>query len=986
MTTNETAPGALPRAEGQHTSHGLNETQPPVPPESQGLDLCSEALRLASLGWPVFPLEPSAKRPLGSLVPHGFKEATTDPKTIREWCDSEPNANLGTAPSAETLVVAIDGGGTAIARFEEIAPTWGGLPKTVTCQTANGVHYYFAVPPGHGLRSAAKQYPFGPEVEVDLRGLGTAYCVAPPSIHPSGVRYEWRKGCAPWETIIAPIPAGLLLALRAHLGVDATKLKLTATNGDAGAVSLDKLKEALSHLKAPRYERESWLRVLMALHAATDGSDEGFALALEWSNADPEPERIANERGLRKQWDGLRRDDTENAVTVGTLYQWAKDDSGGRFRPPLPDRSEGFGSIGGAVSGAAGVSWPAPTIPEDDLPPAPPFDLSMIPGPVGTWLVDTSKRMPCPPDFLLVGALTALASVLGRHLCIRPETFTTWTPTATCWGLIVGRPGWLKTPALSSVMSPLVALEREADEQREGAERERDAARTIHKAKRAALEESLKKAVKGNDDAAVAEIQRALAGLDVPKELHARRYRTSDSTAEALQEILKVQPDDGILLFRDEIPGWLDMLGREGREGERAFFLEGWDSSSGYRSDRISRGPVSIPPFSLSVLGGIQPGPLLSRFGSAIAGGAGADGLLERFQLIAYPDAVPDWTTPNTLPDMEIVRAAESIFASLAHIQPHEIGAARDHDSPPFLRFDPRAQEAWDAWRRDHHRRGATGASTSMDGWLSKNPKTLAGLAILMHLLAERSGPVKADSLDLALSILRWSEAHAARIYGVATRRGEAGARVIVERLRAGKIRPSFTPREIQRRGWMHLAGKDDVSDALEVLQDWGAVRIHHRQAKSVGGRSTVDVEAHPSLALGTTPPTPPAPESGMTKPTEPSHGSGFVGSVSEVSSAVSPCEHHPAPSRERRDFLDRACQRWTIPECLRPKLIRLAAPLILQGHRLEPDRSPAPATLARLRQDARAAGISASLWDADLLAALAAAEMGGEANCSAPP
>jgi len=45
-------------------------------------ELLEAALGYARRGWPVFPCKPD-KAP---YTPHGFKDATTDPAAIRQWC------------------------------------------------------------------------------------------------------------------------------------------------------------------------------------------------------------------------------------------------------------------------------------------------------------------------------------------------------------------------------------------------------------------------------------------------------------------------------------------------------------------------------------------------------------------------------------------------------------------------------------------------------------------------------------------------------------------------------------------------------------------------------------------------------------------------------------------------------------------------------------------------------------------------------------
>ena len=65
-----------------------------------------------------------------------------------------------------------------------------------------------------------------------------------------------------------------------------------------------------------------------------------------------------------------------------------------------------------------------------------------------------------------------------------------------------------------------------------------------------------------------------------------RRYLTNDATVEKIGELLAVNPR-GILVFRDELTGWLSSLDKEGREGTRAFFLEAWSGTGSFVYDRI---------------------------------------------------------------------------------------------------------------------------------------------------------------------------------------------------------------------------------------------------------------------------------------------------------------------------------------------------------------------------------------------------------------
>jgi hypothetical protein len=157
------------------------------------------AIALAQKGMAVFPCRPQDKRP---ATANGFKDATTDLDIIRQWWRQEPQFNVAIATGAVSgiFVVDID---SLDAEFElrRLEAEHGGLPSTVEAITARGRHVYFRSPEIPVRNSASKIAP-----GIDVRGDG-GYVLAPPSIHPSGRRYEWSVDCA---GALAEAPSWLL--------------------------------------------------------------------------------------------------------------------------------------------------------------------------------------------------------------------------------------------------------------------------------------------------------------------------------------------------------------------------------------------------------------------------------------------------------------------------------------------------------------------------------------------------------------------------------------------------------------------------------------------------------------------------------------------------------------------------------------------------------------------------------------------------------
>ena len=146
-----------------------------------------------------------AKHPLGVLVPHGVKEATTNRALVLAWWTRQPQANIGLACGHRFDVLDVDGpiGAQAIRAFagEHALHSSGPLVRT----GGGGWHFYLA-PTGLGN--------VGPRdlEQVDWRGRG-GYVVAPPSRHVSGQCYQWVAG-RDLDAPIAEVPPPLLERLQ----------------------------------------------------------------------------------------------------------------------------------------------------------------------------------------------------------------------------------------------------------------------------------------------------------------------------------------------------------------------------------------------------------------------------------------------------------------------------------------------------------------------------------------------------------------------------------------------------------------------------------------------------------------------------------------------------------------------------------------------------------------------------------------------------
>jgi hypothetical protein len=511
--------------------------------------------------------------------------------------------------------------------------------------------------------------------------------------------------------------------------------------------------------------------------------------------------------------------------------------------------------------------WPEPRKLNSDLPPVAPFTAGMLPEPLGAHVVDAARRMDnVAPDFIGASLIVGAGAIIGRKLTIRPKARDDWQVICNLWGANVGPPSSMKTPAQAAGLAAITRLGAEARERFKAKSRDHDLDNIEKEIRGKHLKDELKKAVKSGNPAAISSIREELAELSEADEPVEERYTTSDATVEKLGELLRDNPN-GLLNDRDELMGWLSTLDRAGHEGDRAFFLEAWNGDKPYHVDRIGRGSIHIPALCLSIFGGIQPGPLMSYVQDALSESEKADGLLQRFQVLVWPDTRP-YGRVDEPPDPETKGAVFKIFKALSTFDAMEFGAKLDAFAPadpegktepegvPYVRFTEEAQAIFDEWRDEFEPRIRSGAyPAAVEAHFLKYRSLFASLALIFEVLeyvsrrdkGRAKGAVGAASAMRAAVWCEYLESHAMRLYHPALMAPVMAAAALLDHIEAGDVTHGMKTRDIWRKGWQGLATADDLRQAVEVLEDHGWVR--RKSVKPAGGgRPSEQLHVHPSL------------------------------------------------------------------------------------------------------------------------------------------
>ena len=179
--------------------------------------LKSEAIRLAGLGYRVFPLAAGRKVPRRGI--NWREDATDDIERVEKWWSSYPKANIG-LNTEDLLVLDIDDINGEwfrdVSTRPEIFETLAAAPVSLT--PGGGRHYFFS------CGSERRKNTVGHIAEkVDTRGEG-GYVVVPPSTDINEKPYQWAQGMSlsdPIEDLQDP-PEWLLAALRPKMDTPTT--------------------------------------------------------------------------------------------------------------------------------------------------------------------------------------------------------------------------------------------------------------------------------------------------------------------------------------------------------------------------------------------------------------------------------------------------------------------------------------------------------------------------------------------------------------------------------------------------------------------------------------------------------------------------------------------------------------------------------------------------------------------------------------------
>ena len=646
----------------------------------------------------------------------------------------------------------------------------------------------------------------------------TVQDLLPPSIHPeTGIEYKWA-GKGDWRDV--PFIPEVLLNLWSDLLAGSSLQSKSAASPTAhqqpnhtqvlSANDIKHLRSALLHLRS--HDRKDWIKAGLALKNL---GDIGRGLWIEWSMTS-------------KKYDPLDAADTWDTLVPTSIdyrYIFAEAQRQGWVNPAK--RTD----LDPPVSIIDSSDWPEPQKLPGELRPVLELNPDWLPEALREGCMDIAERLSCPLDYVAIPAIVGAGTALGNTVGILPKEFDdSWVVHAGFWGGIVGSPGSMKTPALIASLKPLHHLEEKA----------------AHQYK---LDYVQYKSDKAIFDKAMADFKsgKSTAYPVEPTKPVKTRYIVNDVTYQALGEILAENPR-GILALADELSGLLQSLDTPGQEAARGFYLSGWGGQGTYTFDRITRDSITLTRYQLAVFGGFQPDRIKAYVRQSQSGSSKNDGLLQRFQLLVWPDLSGEFSLVDRPANKQALIRMFQAITSLQQLNATRIaGAVMNNSGVQLMHFDKDAQELFNTWYQENETMLRTGSlSPSEHSHFAKYRSLVPGLALLFHLLNGHQDLVRKDNLQTALQFARYLKSHAKRAYCSVNGLDSAPTKALAKKLLEGKLVDDFTQRSLLHKGWTNLSHKDTVALAVNALveHDWLSEHLSEK-----AGRKTTIYKINPRIS-----------------------------------------------------------------------------------------------------------------------------------------
>jgi hypothetical protein len=221
------------------------------------------------------------------------------------------------------------------------------------------------------------------------------------------------------------------------------------------------------------------------------------------------------------------------------------------------------------------------------------FPTEIFPKSIQNLIINAEETVGYNPEYLSAGILSTCATAIGSSVRLFNGSYHN---PPILWLNIIGRSGEGKTHPLKFAKQPIAEMDKKSftkfhsDMQKYSNSEEKNGEKPIY-----------------------------------------NKTILSDFTPEKLSETLQ-QNKKGVLIFRDELLGWIKSFDKYKKGGDQQMYLEFFNGDA-ISVDRVSKGPIRVENPNVNILGGMQPKVLKDM----ASNNREDDGFLARF-LFVYPE------------------------------------------------------------------------------------------------------------------------------------------------------------------------------------------------------------------------------------------------------------------------------------------------------------------------------------------------------------
>ena len=742
---------------------------------------------------PVFPCNLN-KTP---RISGGFKSASRDYNTIKDWWNRWPDALIGipTGKASGLFVLDIDvksgvNGFEALAELEE---QYGTLPQTLTVTTpSGGEHRYFIMPEtDEPLKNTAGKLGAG----LDTRGEG-GYVIAPPSVNAEGKSYQYvDKDIEPAE-----LPSWIISLLeqpKINIKQSAPLLTSVSDSSPYGHVALKGIVAEMA--AAPEGCRNDTLNKLafrvgfLAKKGEIDKSDLRalFNAALSTGLTVEEVRKTINS-GFEA---GLQSSEVETDAAVAQPVKYFLEENDWLEPQPLEFKREAL-----------------------------PYPIEALPDTIRAAVREVQSFVKAPMAMVASSAIGALSLVIQSHVDVKRAS--NLQGPSGLFLLTIADSGERKSTCDNFFIQPVREYEQTQILEAAPLLRAYEAECMSWEAKLYGIKERIKMSQRNGRDTSKYESDLQELMGEKPEPPRIPRLLYADSTPEALgYSLAKIWPSGGLISAEAGTVFGSHGMSKDSAMRNFSLLNQLWDGDA-ISIDRRTSDSFTVSGVRLTVALQVQEATLKSFFNSTgpLARGTG---FMARF-LVAWPESTQGTRLfeepPNEWPYLQEFK---NKLTGILKMKPNIDGSGVL--TPQTIGLTAEAKQQWITFHDDiESKLGSGGELADVKDVASKAADNAARLAAIFHVFEHGVGPICKDCFCRAAIVVDWYVQESKRFFGEIAL-PEEQLRMI--RLNAWLIRYCsengtniISSRTVQQRG--PIRKKVELDAALKDLHELDRIQI----------------------------------------------------------------------------------------------------------------------------------------------------------------